>query len=429
MLRIFAIQIPLYGISVIAAGILQAHRRFFWPAFAPILSTVTIVIPFYVFGVLANGNQSTPQLLSNESLNWLSWGSTAAVVALSFPLLIPVYRLGVRLYPTLRFVDGQGARARSLALAGVGALIAQQVSVFVVLMVANGAGEAGAYPIYQYAQAVYVLPYAILAVPLTTSAFPKLVEYATLGGRSALSGLTSSSTRAVVIVSAAGAAALIAAAKPIEAFFGFTTGGVAHMSTIITWSAPGLIGFALMLHGARVLYAVDRPRSAVAAVSAGWVTVSVVALVTWWLFLPRADTLTAFKALGAANSIGMTIGGGMLLLAVRRHIGRQALARVLPTFGIMICVGALVAGLLQIFAAQVTPAHTSVLHGGLVALAAGVVALGLVLTTGYLVDPAAIQGLRRGDGVTSTSGVENVSNAAHAKIDVDPVSDADPHAR
>ena len=35
-LRVFAIQVPMYGVAVLLYAVLQAHKRFFWPAFAPI---------------------------------------------------------------------------------------------------------------------------------------------------------------------------------------------------------------------------------------------------------------------------------------------------------------------------------------------------------------------------------------------------------
>src|SRR5215207_3049688 len=36
MLRIFLVQVPLYGLAAVSAGVLQAHRRFLAPAMAPI---------------------------------------------------------------------------------------------------------------------------------------------------------------------------------------------------------------------------------------------------------------------------------------------------------------------------------------------------------------------------------------------------------
>ena len=38
--RIFVLQMFFYGISTIGTGVLQAHRRFFLPTFAPVLNNL-----------------------------------------------------------------------------------------------------------------------------------------------------------------------------------------------------------------------------------------------------------------------------------------------------------------------------------------------------------------------------------------------------
>ena len=43
MLRIFAIQLPLYGVGIVLTGVLHAHHRFAWPVIAPLLSSVTVI--------------------------------------------------------------------------------------------------------------------------------------------------------------------------------------------------------------------------------------------------------------------------------------------------------------------------------------------------------------------------------------------------
>ncbi len=42
MLRVFAPQLPLYGVGIVLTGVLQAHRRFAWPVLAPLLSSVVV---------------------------------------------------------------------------------------------------------------------------------------------------------------------------------------------------------------------------------------------------------------------------------------------------------------------------------------------------------------------------------------------------
>lgn len=398
LLRVFAVQVPLYGVSVVAAGILQAHRRFFWPAAAPIMSSVVVIASYVVFGALADGHQTTPDLLSSASLRWLAWGSTAGVAALSLPLLVPVHRAGVRLRPTLRFPPGEGAKARSLALAGIGALVAQQISVVVLLLVAGAHGEAGAYPVFQYAQAVYLTPYAVLAVPLATSTFPHLSEHAATGDGSRFARLAAVSVRGVVVVSVAGAALLVAASRPIEVFFGFTEGGAAHMATAIAWLAPGMVGLALVFHASRLLYATSHARAAVVAASCGWLTIAVASLAGAVLLVPGHDTETVFRVMGGSSTLGMTVGAVLLLAAVRRHLGASTLRGVARTSGIALVTAAGVCALLGRLAGSLAPSGSSVWRGAWVAALAGGLALVVVLAVGSLADRSAVRGLIRGEG-------------------------------
>lgn len=153
-LRVFAIQIPLYGVGVVLTGILQAQRRFFFPAIAPLASSLVVIVAYLGFGVLSAGQADDPAQLTSTALNWLAWGTTLGVAAMSLPLLGPVLRSGVRLHPTLRLPPGAGRRAVTLAGAGIGALLAQQLSVVVFIFLARAGGVEGTITIWQYAQAV-----------------------------------------------------------------------------------------------------------------------------------------------------------------------------------------------------------------------------------------------------------------------------------
>ena len=52
MLRVFAPQLPLYGIGIVLTGVLQAHRRFAWPVLAPLLSSVTVIAAYLAFAAV-----------------------------------------------------------------------------------------------------------------------------------------------------------------------------------------------------------------------------------------------------------------------------------------------------------------------------------------------------------------------------------------
>lgn len=350
-LRVFAVQVPLYGLAVVLGGILQAHKRFFWPAFAPLVSSLVVIVVYGVFGALANGDQQDVAALSAQALEWLAWGTTVGVLFLALPLVVPVWRTGLRLRPTLRFPGGEGPRAARLAFAGVGALVAQQLSVFLTLRAANAAGGDGTLSVYLYAQQVYLLPYAVLAFPIATSAFPHFAEHASAGRTDELRALVARTTRTLLLVTAVGVAALIAAAPFVERVFDLIVlGDAPGMAAGLVWMAPGLIGFALILHLSRALYAVDHGRAAVVATASGWGVSAVGAALVPLLFAGRSPgpgcatpscseyllRTDVMAVLGAVGTAGMVVAGLGLLLAVRRHLGPAALGGVWRALAVLL---------------------------------------------------------------------------------------------
>lgn len=343
MLVVFAPQVVLYGIGVVLSGVLQAQRRFAWPAAAPLASSVVVIGAYLAVRAIAGDAVADPAALPSSAVAWLAWGTTAGVAAMSLPLLVPVLRSGVRLRPTLGFPPGVGVRARHLALAGVGGLVAQQLAVLVTFRLANDFGETGGtVNLFQYSQAVFYLPYAVLAVPLATAAFPRLAEHVDAGDRVGYARLVSLSTRAVLLVSTAGAAVLAATAPAVAGVFAAIDASgdpdaVAAMSPTVALLAPGLLGYALLFQLSRVLFALERGRAAVVGVAGGWATVAVAQLLLVSVLTSGgADGEGTLRGLALGHTAGMTVAGVLLLTAVGRSAGRAALDGVVRTVAVTV---------------------------------------------------------------------------------------------
>jgi putative peptidoglycan lipid II flippase len=108
--------------------------------------------------------------------------------------------------------------------------------------------------------------------------------------------------------------------------------------------APGLVGFALIFHVSRALYAVDRGRAAVVATAAGWASVVLASVLAVELLVPpEGDGPAALTAISLGNSVGMTVAGIALLVALARACGGlPGLARSALVAGAGAVVGALV---------------------------------------------------------------------------------------
>lgn len=395
--RVFALQVPLYGIAVVLGGILQAHKRFFWQAFSPLLSSLAVIAVYLVFVGLADGNQADVAELSGQAIAWLGWGTTVGVAVLALPLVGPVLRTGTRLRPRLRFPHGEGVRARNLALAGVGALVAQQLSVLVTMWSALRFGPQATFPTYTFVQQVYLLPYAVLAFPLATSAFPRLAEHVAHARLDTFRSLLAATTRALLVVAGLGVAALVAASEAVEAVFAvIARSSVEGLGAGVAWMAPGIVGFALILHLSRALYTIDHQRAAVVATVTGWLVVAVAAFA-----LPAAtgvrDQEGVLSMLGLATTLGMTVAGAGLLVGVRRLAGADAtreVPRTLLVVGLGTAAGAALGALLT---RVLLPDDAGVLVAVGVGLLAAAVAGAVVVAVTLLGDRTALLGVvRRG---------------------------------
>jgi len=398
MLVVFSPQIALYGVGIVLAGVLQAHRRFLGVVVAPLLSSLVVIATYLLFGALAQGKGDDLAALPAQASRALAVGTTLGVAALSLPLLIPVHRAGIRLRPAWTFPDGVARRASALAGAGLVALVAQQGAVLVTLWVSQHRGGTGTLNVYMYVQAVYLLPYAVLAVPVAMSAMPALatgLDQATLvpgldrgtpatgaDQRSLVraQATLAASARAIMVATSAGAAVLFAIAVPTGAFFGALDAGrhshagqaaLAALPDALSAFAPGLVGFGMAALLTRALYVQGRPAVAGGLVAVGW---SVAAIAPLLMLRDDAGPRNTLITLGLTSSVGMTLAAVGLFFAVRGAWGGSAFRGFWRSASVALAAGVLSALLGRALAAALDP-------GGLVAGALAAVLVAVVVVT------------------------------------------------
>jgi putative peptidoglycan lipid II flippase len=312
MLRVFAPQLPLYGVGIVLTGVLQSHHRFAWPVVAPLLSSVTVMAAYLTYAGI-DGARSGFAGLTTPGEYTLSVGTTLGVVVLALCLLIPLSRLGVRVRPSYRFPGGEGRLAVRLGWAGAVTVGAQQV--VVALIVALGAEE----PLTRYnaAQTVFLLPWAVLAVPLATAVYPRLSDAWARRDQAAYDTALSGAVRSIMLLACLGAAGLAVLAGP-GAFLIHARGAAPG----IVGFAPGLLGWSLFAILSRALYARGATVAAAVATASGWAVAAVVVVVVTTTTHGGPEVF----GLGAANAAGMTFIGVLLVYAVRAKAGPAALA-------------------------------------------------------------------------------------------------------
>ena len=397
MLRVFLLQIPLYGAVVVLAGVLNAHRRFLAPALAPLVSSVVVIGAYLTYSALADEHAGSLVGLTDTELAVVAWGTTLGVFAMLVTQLPGTRRLGLSLRPTLRFPVGVAGRVRGLAIAAVLVVAAQQASTAVVVRLANTQGNEGALGIWTVAWTVFLLPWAVLAVPLATSAFPRLTARHTAGDEAGFAGLTAGVARTVLLISAVAGGALAGAAPAVAHVVALGVPGPPAspaLSQAIVAFVPGLLGYALVAHLTRVLYARGAGMTATGAAVIGWIVVVVADVV----LVRSVSAQHVVTVLGIGNSLGMTVAGLALLAAVRRAAGPASI------HGVLVAGGAgIVAGSIGFLAGRgslwLTGSGRSVLTSLLVGAVASIVGLAVGLGVAWLVArrdvDSAVGGLKR----------------------------------
>src|SRR5207245_5872809 len=96
-LRWFMPQIVFYGIGAVATGLLNAHRRFAAPMFAPILNNVVVIATMLAFAAMPGPRHPTVDGVTAAQRYVLAIGTTLGVIAMTVALLPSLRRLGFRM--------------------------------------------------------------------------------------------------------------------------------------------------------------------------------------------------------------------------------------------------------------------------------------------------------------------------------------------
>jgi putative peptidoglycan lipid II flippase len=262
-LRFFMPQIVLYGMGAVATGILNAHRRFALPMFAPILNNLVVIASFVIFALLPGPSTPTQATVTGTQRLVLAIGATAGVAVMTFALWPTLRRIGFRW--RWRF-DRRDPAVRSLVrLSGWAVLyvVINQIGLLVVIVLAGGAR--GGFTAYQAAFIFFQLPHAIFSVSIMTALLPSLSENWVRGDRADFRRDLARGIRASAFVVLPAAAGYLVLAEPIVRVL--LEHGVAGarstelVSGVLTFFAIGLFPFSAFLLCLRAFYAMQDTRT------------------------------------------------------------------------------------------------------------------------------------------------------------------------
>lgn len=263
-LRCFMPQILFYGLTAIATGLLNARRRFAAAAFAPILNNVVVITIFLSLPRLVSGPITVERVLDDpQLLLWIGLGTTAGIAAMALALWPAIVRAGVHLRPV--FAWRHTAVRTMFRLSGwtVGYVIANQIALWVVLVLANGTSS-GAF-IYLSAYAFFQLPHGLFAVSITTAIQPEFASAYVAGNLLGLRYRFARGLRLILTLMIPAAALYVGLTQPIVAALlqrgAFDAADTRRVASTLLAFAFGLPFFSAYLYIQRAFYAMQDTRT------------------------------------------------------------------------------------------------------------------------------------------------------------------------
>ena len=263
-LRCFMPQILFYGLTAIATGLLNARRRFAAAAFAPILNNVVVITIFLSLPRLVSGPITVERVLDDtQLLLWIGLGTTAGIAAMALVLWPALVRAGVRLRPV--FAWRHTAVRTMFRLSGwtLGYVVANQIALWVVLVLANGKSS-GAF-VYLSAFAFFQLPHGLFAVSITTAIQPEFASAFVAGNLPGLRYRFARGLRLILTLMIPAAALYVGLTQPIVAALlqrgAFDAADTQRVADTLLAFAVGLPFFSSYLYIQRAFYAMQDTRT------------------------------------------------------------------------------------------------------------------------------------------------------------------------
>ena len=166
--RFFVIEVVLYSLDSIFSGVLNAERDYFWSSAAPIFNNFVTTASFFAYAFLVPTNPRLALLI-------LAVGNPLGVLVQATVQLPMLYRHGIRLRLHIDLHDPAIKDTLSIGIPSLLVMVCSFVTVSVQTSSALSVTAEGA-SISYYARLWYTLPYAILAVPITTAMFTELSD-------------------------------------------------------------------------------------------------------------------------------------------------------------------------------------------------------------------------------------------------------------
>jgi putative peptidoglycan lipid II flippase len=263
-IRMFLPQMLFYGWTALATALLNAKRRFFAPAFSPILNNLVVIVALLAAAAIAGEALDFDVVRDSVTLQLvIGLGTTAGIVAMTLPLLPAVRRAGWRLRWLLDWRHPAVLQVLRLSGWTVGYVVANQVGLSIVLALAfQGEGWVAA---YTYAFVFFQLPHGLIAVSFMTTFVPELAEAANGRDWAAYRQRFSLGARLMAALILPASVGYVLLSRPLVGLLleraNFTAANAELTSDVLAGFAVGLLGFSVYLFALRGFYALRDTRT------------------------------------------------------------------------------------------------------------------------------------------------------------------------
>ena len=368
--QFFAIQIVFYGATAILSGLLNANRDYLWSSIAPVANNVVVIATFVAYAFVAQHD-------AHLALYIIAIGNPLGVF-LQLAIQIPALkRNGIRIRPRINLHDP--ALRETLGI-GIPAVFVMLCS-FAVVSVQNAASYSFAEngpSILAYSRLWFTLPYAFLAVPITTAMFTELADMQAEGNSEGVKRGIVSGTNQILFFMIPFALYLIVFSLPLVTLYHAGAFTMENVSSIATYLA--VLAFALPVYGVNTYLQKIFSSLRKMGIFALFNFVAGAAQIGLTMFGASHANILPLETIAVAEVAFYVVSDACLFIYLRTHLGPFGLASILKAFVFGVIFGALGAGVgagvLFALTTFIAPLSGSILQalvyiiiGGLLALA------------------------------------------------------------
>ena len=339
LFQFFAIQIVFYGISALLSGLLDANRDYLWSAIAPVANNVILISTFLIYAVVAPNNPTA-------ALYVIAIGNPLGVfaqMALQWPAL---KKHGIRLNFRIDLKDPALRETISLGIPTFIVMIATFAIVSVQTAAANAFLPWEGASVIAYSRLWFTLPYAFLAVPITTTLFTEISHLYSAENKAGIAKAVQSGTTQIIFFMVPFSLYLMVFAEPLITLYvagEFSEESVDLISSFLAVLSASLVFYALNTYLQKIFSAI-REMKLFAVVNIVAALVQIALTVAASLAHSAGLSFIPMESIAICSLVFYVIADVYLYLHLRKNYPGIRLSAMLLCFVKSLAIGAIGAG-------------------------------------------------------------------------------------